>query len=97
MPKKRITKKTRSKNAKSNSDKTIAILALLLNTVILPGLGTIIAGKTKTGVWQIVLFIIGAFLSFILIGIPIVIAVWIWGIVSSITILKESEYDKTKR
>ena len=69
----------------------IAIAALLLNILVLPGLGTIIAGRTSTGTTQLVLFLIGIPLTFILIGIPLMIGVWIWGIVTGIQIVKESQ------
>ena len=69
----------------------LAIVALILNILILPGLGTLIAGRIKTGIWQLVLAIISIPLIFILIGIPILIAVWIWGIVTGIQLIKESE------
>jgi TM2 domain-containing membrane protein YozV len=69
----------------------IAIAALLLNILVLPGLGTIIGGRTTQGVIQLVLFIIGIPLSMVLIGIPLVIAMWIWALVSGIQIIKEAE------
>ncbi|MBS3146023.1 hypothetical protein J4414_04445 [Candidatus Woesearchaeota archaeon] len=69
----------------------IAIAALLLNILVFPGLGTIIGGRTTEGIYQIVLFIAGIALSFILVGIPIVIGVWIWALVSGIQLIKEAE------
>ena len=69
----------------------LAIAGLILNIIVLPGLGTIVAGKTKTGVIQLVLFIIGIPLALILIGIPLMIAMWIWALVSSIQIIKTVE------
>lgn len=69
----------------------IAITALLLNILVLPGLGTIIAGRTSTGTTQLVLFLIGIPLAFILIGIPLMLGVWIWGIVTGVQIVKESQ------
>jgi TM2 domain-containing membrane protein YozV len=68
----------------------IAIAALLLNILVLPGLGTIIGGRTKHGVIQLVLFIIGIPLAFVIVGIPLMIAMWIWALVSAIQILKEA-------
>ena len=86
-------RRTLSKNSSrqtANKTKTLAIVALILNILILPGLGTLIAGKTKTGIWQLVLAIIGIVLSLILIGIPILIAAWIWGLVTGIYLVKEA-------
>jgi len=68
-----------------------AIGGLVINVLFWPGLGTIIGGETKIGVWQMVLFAIGAILSFILIGIPLAIGIWIWALVSSINQIKASE------
>lgn len=69
----------------------IAIAALLLNILILPGLGSIVGGRTSTGVTQIILAIISIPLIFIVIGIPLLIAVWIWALVTGIQIIKEAE------
>lgn len=89
---------------RQKSDKTLSIVGLIVNILILPGLGSIIGGKTKTGIWQLVIFLIGMCLvfigiplSFILIGIPILIlggcltfAVWVWGIVTGVQMIQES-------
>ncbi|HIH15271.1 MAG TPA: hypothetical protein HA294_01070 [Nanoarchaeota archaeon] len=58
---------------------------------MIPGLGTIIAGRKSEGLFQLILLIIGIALSFFLIGIPIVILVWIWGLVTGIQLIKEAE------
>ena len=73
------------------SSQGLAIAALLLNILIIPGLGSIIGGRTGTGVKQLVLAIIGAIFTFVFIGIPILIAAWIWGIVTGIQLIKESD------
>lgn len=67
----------------------LAIVCLILNLII-PGLGTIIGKRTIEGIVQIVLYVIGCILCFILIGIPIVIAVWVWALVDSILIISKS-------
>ncbi len=71
--------------------KTRAIIGLLLNVLIWPGLGTIVGGETGKGVAQIILFLIGIPLMFVIIGIPLVIGVWIWALVSSINQLNRAE------
>ncbi len=78
-------------NAKKKPGQGIAIAALLLNILILPGLGSIIGGRTKEGVIQLVLFLVGIPLSIILVGIPLMIAMWIWGIVTGVQLVKESQ------
>jgi hypothetical protein len=59
------------------------IVGLLVNLVI-PGVGTIIWGDSNKGVIQLVLFLVGFFLSFIIIGFPLLIGVWIWALVMGI-------------
>jgi len=81
----------RSTNTKPKISEALAIVALILNILILPGLGSLIGGRTKAGVWQLVLLLIGLPLSLILVGIPIIIAAWIWGIVTGIRIVQESQ------
>jgi len=102
--KKSVVKKTKSKSKRTSTkplkkakglkrrrpDKTIAIIALLLNVLVIPGLGSLIGGKTKAGIWQLILAVIGGLLSIILIGIPILVAAWIWGLVTGINLIQES-------
>lgn len=70
---------------------TEGIAALLLNVLVLPGLGTVIWGDRTHGIWQIVLAVIGFVLFIFLIGIPILIGTWIWALVSGIKILQGAE------
>ena len=81
---------------------TLAIVCLILNILIMPGLGTLIGRKTKQGIWQLVLFFggisVGLFLlttnaievatGFLLMIIGPIIA-WIWGIASGIQLIQE--------
>jgi len=69
----------------------LAIAGLIINILVLPGLGTIIGGNTKTGVLQLVLFLIAIPLCFILIGIPLMIGVWVWALISGIQLVKDAE------
>jgi TM2 domain-containing membrane protein YozV len=65
------------------------IIAILINIFLLPGVGTLIVGKTGQGIAQIVLFILAIILIFTvlgaIIGIPLAFGVWIWGIISAAT------------
>ncbi len=70
---------------------TLAIIALLLNLLILPGLGSLIAGKTRQGLWQVILTVIGLILMIIIIGIPIILVAWIWGIITGANLIKEAQ------
>ncbi len=59
------------------------IAGLLVNLVI-PGVGTIIWGEQKTGITQLVAFLVGGILSAIGIGALIIAGVWIWALVLGI-------------
>lgn len=107
MAKKKAKKQTKAKlvqpkKEEHSGDKTLQIIGLIVNILILPGLGSIIGGRIKTGIWQIVLIVVaillclvGIPLSLILIGIPLIVlgcllgfAVWIWGIVTGIQMIQ---------
>ena len=94
---KRRVKYSTNKSKHSNSKKSqrptqsIAIVALLLNMFILPGLGSLIAGRTKVGVIQVILVAVSIPLLFLIIGIPLLIGTWIWGLVTGIQIVKEAK------
>ncbi len=57
-----------------------AALGLILN-IFFPGVGTIVLGQVGTGIVQLILGGIGFLLSFVLIGIPLLVGVWIWAVV----------------
>lgn len=76
--------------AEKKPTQTMAIVALLLNILVLPGLGTLIAGRTKTGIWQIVLAVVSIPLFFVFVGFLTGLAAWIWGLVTGIQLVKES-------
>ncbi len=87
------TKATGTKPVQNNGEisETLAIVCLLLNILILPGLGTLIAKRTNTGVIQLVLFLIGIPLLLIIIGIPLMVAMWVWALITGIDILKKAK------
>lgn len=64
--------------------KTKAIVGLVLNILVLPGVGTIVGGETRKGVLQLVLFLVSLPLLLLLVGFPLLIGVWIWALISSI-------------
>lgn len=67
-----------------------AMAGLVLNLVV-PGVGSIIAGKPVEGVVQLILLLIGLPLCFILIGIPICVATWGWALSTSLRALQEAQ------
>ena len=68
-------------------DQNKALLVLILNIVI-PGVGTIIYGETQRGVIQLVLYVVGWILTFILIGFFISLGAWIWSLIDGINYYK---------
>ena len=91
MKNKKRPKKTR-KAVKNNQ--TLYTISLLLNLIILPGLGSIIGGKAKQGAFQILLVIVGILLSMsyigLFIGFFIIFIAWVWGIYTGICLVKKS-------
>jgi len=67
----------------------IAIVALLLNILVWPGLGSLVVGE-KVGWSQGFLFLIGLIGSLVLIGIPFAIGAWIWGLVTGVRLLERA-------
>ncbi len=53
----------------------------LICSFFIPGLGSMINGNTSRGVVILIVYIVGWILSFFLIGIPVAIGAWIWGLV----------------
>lgn len=81
-------------------DKTLAIVGLILNIIILPGLGTLIGGgakRKKEGWWQLIVTVVAFILAIVLfftVIIPIIcylamVAMWIWALVSGIQMVRE--------
>ena len=86
-------KKTSDIKTKKSSDtrQLRAIIGLIVNVLFLPGLGSIIGGRTSTGIIQLVLFLVSIPLMFILIGFPLALAMWIWALVTGIQMIKDLE------
>jgi len=66
-------------------------VGLILNILILPGLGTLIGGGQKyrtAGIWQLVVAIISIPLMFILVGFFTYAAMWIWALITGIQMVK---------
>lgn len=88
----------------SSTNQVLAIVGLLLNLLILPGLGSIIGGKIKEGISQIVILfgslILGIGLIIvqttpaIIIGVLVIVigalVAWIWGIVTGVRMIQSS-------
>jgi TM2 domain-containing membrane protein YozV len=57
----------------------------LILSFFIPGLGTMVNGNVGRGVLILVLYVVGWVLSFLLIGVPVLIGAWIWGLVDGYT------------
>jgi TM2 domain-containing membrane protein YozV len=62
------------------------IVALLINAFLFPGIGSFLVGENKSGTWQVILMVVGFILTITLIGmivgIPMMVAAWIWGLIT---------------
>ena len=92
-PKYKVTRiSTKVNQRKRNNSMSLAIISVILNFLVIPGLGSLIGGKTKPGVWQMILFLIGAigtYFFYNLFGIVMFVA-WIWGVVTGIKMIQEA-------
>jgi TM2 domain-containing membrane protein YozV len=55
----------------------------LIVSFFIPGVGSMINGDVGTGVAILLLYIVGWFTVFFLIGVPLAIGAWIWGMVDA--------------
>lgn len=64
------------------------VAAILLNFFI-PGVGSLVIGSVGQGVTQLILYFLGLIFTFTLIGailgIPMMLGAWIWGLVTAAT------------
>ena len=82
----------------SDKSKTTAgLLQLLLSIVGLPGIGHLYVGRTSIGLIQLVGTIAGWLLVCVVIGIPVVIGLWVWGVVDGILMLTGRPLDAAGR
>jgi TM2 domain-containing membrane protein YozV len=74
-----------------------ALAGLLVNTLCLPGLGSIIGGRTSTGIGQMLLFLIGCLLLIFVVGAPMILSAWIWGLVTGIDVMNQAKLAQAQR
>jgi TM2 domain-containing membrane protein YozV len=53
-----------------------------LASAFLPGLGSMLADNAGIGALILIIYVVGWFLSIVIIGFPILIGAWIWGIIN---------------
>jgi hypothetical protein len=67
-----------------------AVAAMLLNAMVCPGVGSIVGGRARTGLSQLALFMLGLPLIVVAIGLPMIVAAWIWGLTTGAQLLTEA-------
>ncbi len=106
MAKKKVRRSVSRKNPAVKSRRSrdvsmgLAIIALILNVIFVPGLGTLIAGKSRTGIWQVALLLVGAIFfsiayiyeaSVFYVGSLLMIAAWMWGLITGVQLIQEAK------
>jgi len=88
--KKRVKKKGARKQVRKRNNLVLATISLLLNVLVfpLPGIGSLVGGRIKVGIWQLILGIVGDVLFVYWIGIPIWLFAWVWGIITGVQLMK---------
>lgn len=76
----------------------LAIAGLLINILLISGVGSLVGGRTTEGIWQLVMLGVGFLLIFTIVGIilaiPLFIASWIWGLVTGIQMIQDANRAK---
>ena len=84
-----------------SAPESTALAGLLVNVLFLPGLGSLIGGKTNAGIFQLLMFLLGIPLCLSIIGLvvggPMVMGAWIWGLVSGVNMLSEAKAASQQR
>lgn len=65
-----------------------SMVATIVLSIFFPGAGHIYLGDTGTGLTILILYIVGYLINFtivgMIIGIPLIIAMWLWGLIGAI-------------
>ncbi len=90
-----MARKTKRKSRSSSgrkANKSLAIVALIINILFPLGIGSMIGGKVKAGIWQALLFVVGAVIWYADFGAGLILCTvsWIWGVVSGIQMIQEA-------
>ena len=68
-----------------------AVSAMFLNAMVCPGAGSLVGGKTRAGMAQLALFLVGIPLVVVAIGLPMIAAAWTWGIATGAQLIAEAK------
>lgn len=67
-----------------------AVASMFLNALVCPGIGSLVGGRTGAGMAQLSLFLLGLPLAFIAVGVPLMLAAWVWGIATGAQLISEA-------
>jgi len=81
----------------STPSESDALAGLLINVLFFPGLGSLIAGKTNPGIYQLLLFVVGIPLCFVVVGFPMIVGAWVWGLVTGVKMINEGKQKAQSR
>lgn len=68
-----------------------AVASMFLNAMVCPGVGSLVGGKTRAGIAQLSLFLVGIPLVVVAIGLPMIVAAWTWGIATGAQLIAEAQ------
>jgi TM2 domain-containing membrane protein YozV len=67
-----------------------AVASMFLNALVCPGVGSMVGGRTGVGLAQLSLFLVGLPLAAITVGMPLMLAAWVWGIATGAQLIAEA-------
>lgn len=67
-----------------------AVASMFLNAMVCPGVGSLVGGKTATGLAQLTLFLVGLPLAVVTVGLPMILAAWVWGVATGAQLIAEA-------
>ena len=90
----KAVKVSKAMPARSSVSQSTAVIALIMN-IIIPGLGTLFAKKTREGLYQILIAVLGfaiifGFSPIAILGFAMLLGAWIWAIVRGIKLVSEA-------
>lgn len=68
-----------------------ATASMFLNAMVCPGVGSLVGGKTRAGIAQLSLFLVGIPLVVVAIGLPLIVASWTWGVATGAQLIAEAQ------
>jgi len=68
-----------------------ATASMFLNAMVCPGIGSLVGGKTRAGIAQLTMFLVGIPLVVVAIGLPLIVASWTWGVATGAQLIAEAQ------